>query len=500
VFTTTTSMWMGIAFLLLAIAAVTLQAWLWGPRWWDAEHRRTTAPPAWLRVHAMCGYGYGLIYLVMMWNMVPRLWEYQYELPARTVIHAVVAIVIGVLLITKVAILRWFRHFEEAMPRYGMGILVCTVVLVVLSVPYAVRAHDLGGQATSPENLARVEQRLAEIEFEVAVDRGQLATAEGLERGRAVLVGKCTACHDMRTILVQPRTAGAWHELNLRMLEKPAVYGQRLSADDVPWVTAYLVAITPDIQRSVKRRRAEQHERRELGEAMGVALHEADDSVGTPTGARDGEEILSRRCVDCHGLEEVESYGGADASGWRSVVAAMVEEGAEIGDDEAVQLAAWLAATHPPLAGEPVPATPAPTPPQVEPPDPAPVVAPEPAPAPRPRKKRAAGSPDLEDPFRPSSEAEAEAEPAPEPARGPDAAAGRALFLARCKSCHGPDGKGDSPYGEKIGVPDLTAVSASDDAVRATIRDGRSGTKMRGYGKRLDAAALEDLVAFVQSL
>ena len=89
---TTLSMWLGIAFLALVIVAVLLQAWLWGPKFWNEEEKKTEAPKFWLRMHALAGYAYGVIYVVMMWNMLPRLWEYQYELPARTVVHAVVGI------------------------------------------------------------------------------------------------------------------------------------------------------------------------------------------------------------------------------------------------------------------------------------------------------------------------------------------------------------------------------------------------------------------------
>ena len=43
-FTTTLSMWLGILFLGLGITAVLLQAWLWGPKFWDEEAKKTRAP------------------------------------------------------------------------------------------------------------------------------------------------------------------------------------------------------------------------------------------------------------------------------------------------------------------------------------------------------------------------------------------------------------------------------------------------------------------------
>ncbi|MCA9657372.1 MAG: cytochrome c, partial [Myxococcales bacterium] len=342
---TTLSMWLGIAFLVLAIVAVLLQAWLWGPKFWDDEAKKTRAPKAWLRVHAFAGYTYGIIYAVMMWNMLPRLWEYQYELPARTVIHAVLAIAIGVLLITKIMILLFFRHFEEAMPRYGFGLLICTVAMITLSVPFAIRAHDLEGRTTDPENIERVRKALADVEGGVGVDLDKVVTEAGFDRGRQVLVGKCITCHDMRTILAKPRTAKGWMNVNERMLEKPAVFGDALDPEDVPYVTAYLVAITPDIQRSAKSRREDAREKEARADALLEAIHDADTVLEVDKAA--GEALLQAKCLDCHEMEETEAHGGDDASGWRSVIAAMVDEGAELTEEEINLLAAYLEVKFP---------------------------------------------------------------------------------------------------------------------------------------------------------
>ena len=72
-------------------------------------------------------------------QMVPRLWEYQVEFPARTVAHFMLGFTIGVILLLKVSILRWFRHFEEWMPVLGVGLLTCTVLLSALSLPFVFR-------------------------------------------------------------------------------------------------------------------------------------------------------------------------------------------------------------------------------------------------------------------------------------------------------------------------------------------------------------------------
>ncbi|PRP90129.1 Photosystem P840 reaction-centre cytochrome c-551 [Enhygromyxa salina] len=354
----TTSMWLGVLFLALAVAAVLLQAWLWGPKFWNEETKKTEAPKRWLRFHAFVGYVYGLIYIAMMWNMFPRLWQYQYELPARTVIHAVVAIILGVLLITKIMILLFFRHFEEATPKFGFGLMLCTVVLITLSVPHAARALDLQGRTADPENIARTEKVLETIDFgEGAPELAELTSRRGLQEGRDLLVNKCVTCHDMRTILLKPRTGARWHELVIRMQDKPDPFSSNpLSDEEVPYVTAYLIAISPDIQASRKRKVADERQARAeqaktvaaMARAPEAAAAAADTSgPSIEVDEAKGKAIVEARCKDCHELDEVESYGGADIAGWAEVVTSMVEEGAEITKDEAMVLAPYLAHAYP---------------------------------------------------------------------------------------------------------------------------------------------------------
>jgi mono/diheme cytochrome c family protein len=469
---TIVSTWLGIAFLGLAVLAVVLQAWLWGPKFWNAELGKTMAPKGWLRVHALCGYAYAAIYFVMMWHMLPRLWEYQYELPARTVFHAVVAITIGVLLLCKIGILLFFRHFEESMPYYGFGILLSTVILIVLSVPYAIRAQDLLGDAMTPENVARVDQLLAEVEFDEDVDRAALTTIEGLTRGKDVLVNKCVVCHDMRTILAKPRPAAAWYDLNTRMLEKPTIFRQQLSHEDIPYVTAYLVAITPDIQKSVKQKREIESAERARKDATAVAMHDADAREVPVVSEADGETLLQAHCTECHGLEDVDAHGPDDLAGWRSVVAAMVEEGAEYTEEQGELCAVYLAQKYPAeeeaavevievieIEEEEEQDVEEEAPPTVE-------------AKPKPRKRKASGS----------------------------AASGRPIFQAKCKACHGPDGKGNTAYGKKVGIRSLARTSLSRGRVKAIIADGMPGTKMKAYRDKLTPTQLDDVTAFVKAL
>ncbi len=263
---TTSSMWLGIAFVVLAIAAVLLQAWLWRPEYWDAATKKSHAPRLWMNVHRAVGYAYAGIYVAMMIEMVPRLWEYQIELPARTVVHAAMAITIGVLLLVKIAVLRFFRWFEEAMPLLGLGILVCTIVLATFSVPFALRAHG-SDEAFSGANRRRVRTILERLELGEGASADELAREDSLRRGREVVVQRCATCHDLRTVLAEPRTGAGWLSTSRRMQEKPTIH-RPLSDDEVLYATAYLVAITPALQQSARMRREEELAREEAARAV----------------------------------------------------------------------------------------------------------------------------------------------------------------------------------------------------------------------------------------
>ena len=353
---TTLSMWLGISFLALAVGATILQAWLWsfpmapdpgGPD----PNGKTTAPRLWTNVHRGMGLAYTVIYFVMMWEMLPRLWEYQVELPARTVIHACVGIIIGCLLITKIAIIKWFQHFGKALPQLGLTLLICTVLLGMLSLPFAIQAHSLSGEAFEAKNLSRVKMVLSGIDLGPGATPEDLVQEDALVDGREVLMRKCSVCHDMRTILVKPRTGSSWHSLVKRMAEKPML-GPSITDSDVLRVTSYLVAISPNLQESVQVKRRRQRERKErIAESDAKAVPAAVGAAPAPAPAYDPVEaksLFETRCSECHELSDVDEFGGSDAEGWTEIVRQMVEdEEAELTSDERIVIARYLTETYP---------------------------------------------------------------------------------------------------------------------------------------------------------
>jgi cytochrome c6 len=76
-----------------------------------------------------------------------------------------------------------------------------------------------------------------------------------------------------------------------------------------------------------------------------------------------------------------------------------------------------------------------------------------------------------------------------------------ATYKAKCATCHGADGKGDTPAGKSTKVrsfADPEVVKASDDDLAGIIEKGKA--KMPGYGKSMKPDEIKDMVAYIRSL
>jgi cytochrome c553 len=84
------------------------------------------------------------------------------------------------------------------------------------------------------------------------------------------------------------------------------------------------------------------------------------------------------------------------------------------------------------------------------------------------------------------------------------------LWKAKCASCHGPDGKGQTEKGKKLKIADYTSkewqAAAKDEALLKAINDGvkqeKDGVKqeMDGYQAELKPGEAEALVKLIRAL
>ena len=344
---TSTSAILGLIFLGLANASVFLMFKLWGYPF-DKETHKSDAPPSLMLLHRVIGYAYAILYVFMMWHMVPRLWNYQVELPPRTVAHLMLGITIGVLILVKIAILRFFRHFEEAMPYIGTCLLICTYLLIGLSVPFTFREAALRTQtsAFSDEGIARTRKLLENAGLPAEAPLDQLASKRKLREGQHVLQRKCVICHDLRTILVKPRTPPDWVRLVNRMAIKPMI-GEPIHQEEEWTVSAYLIAITPDIQVSVREQRQEQMRSDEAKEAAQIATVAMEAEAPTDTAPvtyneAEVQALFEDRCSQCHPVTDVEDYPPRSEEETTELITRMIEIGLYLEEEEIELIARYI--------------------------------------------------------------------------------------------------------------------------------------------------------------
>ena len=87
------------------------------------------------------------------------------------------------------------------------------------------------------------------------------------------------------------------------------------------------------------------------------------------------------------------------------------------------------------------------------------------------------------------------------PAQGQNPTDAAALFKAKCAMCHGPDGAGKTPMGQKLNVRDLRSAEVqkqSDADLTHLIGQGKG--KMPALGKSLSEDQIKSLVAHIREL
>jgi mono/diheme cytochrome c family protein len=76
-----------------------------------------------------------------------------------------------------------------------------------------------------------------------------------------------------------------------------------------------------------------------------------------------------------------------------------------------------------------------------------------------------------------------------------------ALFKMKCAMCHGPDGAGKTPMGQKLNIRDLRSAEVqkqSDADLTHVIGQGKG--KMPAFGKSLNEDQIKLLVAHIREL
>ena len=351
---------LGVAFFISGTLATFLMYHLWGYPY-DKKTHKSSAPDYLVFIHRLLGYIYLGIYVYLMIQMVPRMWNYQIELPPRTVVHLCCGMLIGAILFAKLMIVWFFKHLEGPLvPVLGTSMWLCTCLVIFLSVPFSARESYLNKQAlpdsaARAEKLQRVETQLREIGFSDENLLANIVSTNGLNAGREVLLEKCVMCHDLRHVLARNRTPAKWRSTVNRMAKLAATISP---IDDLEqWqVTAYLIAISPELVQTAKSKRAELKQEDAARQSLTNVLkdEEAEQSVDAPAqsvsisepegyNASATRTLYESKCSQCHGLDEVENYGFTDDADIEDVLTRMTEKpGFEADEAELASLLYFL--------------------------------------------------------------------------------------------------------------------------------------------------------------
>jgi mono/diheme cytochrome c family protein len=340
---------LGMMFVALAAILTFLMFYVWKFPF-DHEKSKSFAPPIAVISHRLLGYLFVLIYIYIMWKMVPRLWSYQIELPARTVVHLVLGILIGALLITKIVIVRFFKHMEARLaPILGSGLFICAILLVGLVLPFSLReayleSTALGDDSMVESRIERIRKLLPPIGLADEKLLDDLASKKGLIAGRRILTAKCVQCHDLRTVLARPRTPKSWRQTVSRMASRSTILNP-ITEDDQWFVTAYLVAVSPILQETLKQRRKIEMGVRESQASMESAeiRVETEDSGYDHAGA---ESLFIQTCSQCHSHTQVEQAPPGTKLEAIALVKRMVVNGLEASDSDLATIIRYLTTTY----------------------------------------------------------------------------------------------------------------------------------------------------------
>jgi mono/diheme cytochrome c family protein len=79
------------------------------------------------------------------------------------------------------------------------------------------------------------------------------------------------------------------------------------------------------------------------------------------------------------------------------------------------------------------------------------------------------------------------------------------IWKAKCKGCHGEDGKAKTKMGEKEKIPDLTNAEFqkkhSDDQLKDVIANGsKDNAKMKAFKEKLTPEQIDSLVKYIRGM
>jgi ferredoxin-NADP reductase/mono/diheme cytochrome c family protein len=282
---------LGLLFILLGVAAVCLIL--------EASRRTHGAKTRdrIIQAHRTAGYLFIALFCAMTWFMVLKVKDVPDELPLRSMLHILLAMVLAPLLLVKVIIARYYKSSGTILIPLGITIFTLGFVLIA--------------SAAGPYLLRRVTVK------DISLDAIHMGEARIDMQGSEELMQKrCARCHNLDRVVGARKDARGWLATINRMRSLP---GSGISEPDARVILSYLISENSINSSNVQ------------GElAVGKAL-------------------VDSHCNRCHGLDRTYQSTKTPAV-WRATVLRMVNyaRGTEgffkAGEDE--RIIQYLAATQ----------------------------------------------------------------------------------------------------------------------------------------------------------
>ncbi len=144
-----------------------------------------------------------------------------------------------------------------------------------------------------------------------------------------------------------PRTPKNWRQTVRRMADRSTIFNP--IAEPEQWaVTAYLIAISPELQQGVRQRREQERSTEESKQALQSAVRLSELPGDTAEGAAAvydplaAKQLFETQCQQCHGPPDFERSAVRSVEEVRELVARMVENGLEVSQEELARIIRYI--------------------------------------------------------------------------------------------------------------------------------------------------------------
>jgi mono/diheme cytochrome c family protein len=248
----------------------------------------------WILLHRILGYLFLVLFAAMLVFMVVKAGGFQEELPARAMLHIILALLLVPLIMIKVVIARRHAQLSTKLIMLGMAIFGLSFGLTGITAGY----YALHSSDYKYAVLSDVDDEILNVEI-----------------GQKITNRKCSKCHSLERVYQSYKSDTAWTHTIHKMAELDY---PNITNFDVQQIVGYLV----------------QQQQKRQGEEKDKLRMEI------------GRSLVSRKCSICHNLDRI--FGAKKSQrGWSETVGRMTKTNGDadyLSDQEAEDIVYFL--TH----------------------------------------------------------------------------------------------------------------------------------------------------------